>query len=192
MESKTEPIVLAVDLDEVSFRYIRAMREYMITKGLTPPAEDPTIFAMNENGWFETIESFKKMHGEAVEEGLYRKLEMLEEASEVLHELIESGYEVNILTSRFVNPDQNEIVVRDTAASLHNNAIPYTGLSFLSNKTRFMADAYLEDAPHNLIPLQNADRYTVTFDMSYNQDIPGDRAKTWREAREVLRVKFGR
>jgi 5'(3')-deoxyribonucleotidase len=117
---------------------------------------------------------------------------MYENASPVLHDLIKSGYEINLLTSRFVNPGQHERVVADTARSLEINDIPYSSLSFVSNKTRSLMDGYVDDAPHNLEPLIALDRFTITFNQTYNRHIPGARANDWLHLREVLREKFGR
>lgn len=190
--NSSDLIALGVDLDEVVFRYLRGIRLAAATKGRILPVNDPDQFSLTKSGWFVSDEEFKQIHGEAVAEGLYAGLEMYEYASPVLRDLAKSGYEINIITSRFVNPGQHEIVVRDTARALEANDIPYSNLAFLSNKTKSLMDAYVDDAPHNLEPLIALDRYTVTFDQTYNKHIPGDRANNWLHLREILRAKFGR
>lgn len=185
-------IALGVDLDEVVFRYLRGIRGAAALQGKSLPKNDPEQFSLTKSGWFDSDEEFKRIHGRAVGAGLYAGLEVYKNASPVLHDLARSGYEINIITSRFVNPGQHEIVVRDTARALEVNDIPYSNLSFLSNKTKSLMDAYIDDAPHNLEPLIALDRYTVTFDQTYNKHIPGARASNWKELREVLRAKFGR
>lgn len=185
-------IELGVDLDEVVFRYLKGLRDYSGRNGSPLPLIDPEQFSLTKSGWFTSDEEFKRIHGEAVAKGLYAGLEMYENASPVLRDLARSGYRVNIITSRFVNPGQHEIVVKDTARSLEANDIPYSNLSFLSNKSMMLMDAYIDDAPHNLEPLIALDRYTVTFDQTYNKNIPGARATDWIELREILRTKFGR
>lgn len=185
-------IALGVDLDEVVFKYLRGLRQFSGRNGSPLPMIDPEHFSLTKSGWFTSDEDFKRVHGKAVDEGLYAGLEMNDGASDVLHDLINSGYEVNLLTSRFVNPGQHERVVSDTARSLEINDIPYSSLSFVSNKTRSLQDGYLDDAPHNLEPLIALDRFTVTFDQTYNQHVPGARAYNWLHLREVLREKFGR
>jgi 5'(3')-deoxyribonucleotidase len=193
MGSNTSDLIaLGVDLDEVVFRYLRGLREATARKGRVLPTIDPDQFSLTKSGWFASDEEFKQIHGEAVAEGLYAGLETYENASPVLRDLARSGYEVNIITSRFVNPGQHEIVVRDTARALEANDIPYSNLAFLSNKTKSLMDAYIDDAPHNLEPLIALDRYTVTFDQTYNKHIPGARANNWLHLREILRAKFGR
>lgn len=185
-------IELGVDLDEVVFRYLKGLREHTGRTGAALPVIDPEHFSLTRSGWFTSDEEFKRIHGEAVTEGLYAGLEMYENASPVLRDLARSGYRINIITSRFVNPGQHEIVVKDTARSLEANNIPYSNLSFLSDKTKMLMDGNVDDAPHNLEPLIALDRYTITFDQTYNKSIPGARATNWLELREILRAKFGR
>lgn len=187
-----DKIILGVDLDECVFGYLPAISNHMGIKGFKVPTEPPAAFSMVENGWFETMELFRQTHGDAVENGLYEHLEVFEGASEILKDLSKSGYEINIITSRFVNPGQHGLVVAQTAIALDKNNIPYSSLSFLDNKTRFLADAYIDDGPHNLEPLQKLGRYTITFDQAYNRHIPGPRVNSWHEAREVLQNEFGR
>lgn len=190
--NSSDLIALGVDLDEVVFRYLRGLRLSSGRNGAALPLIDPEHFSLTKSGWFSSDEEFKLMHGYAVDEGLYADLETYENASPVLHDLAKSGYEINIITSRFVNPGQHEIVVVDTARALEANDIPYSSLSFVSNKTKSLMDAYIDDAPHNLEPLIALDRYTITFDQTYNKHIPGARANNWLHLREVLRAKFGR
>jgi 5'(3')-deoxyribonucleotidase len=190
--NSSDLIALGVDLDEVVFRYLRGLRLSSGRNGAALPLIDPEHFSLTKSGWFTSDEDFKRVHGKAVDEGLYAGLEMYENASPVLHDLIKSGYEINLLTSRFVNPGQHERVVADTARSLEINDIPYSSLSFVSNKTRSLMDGYVDDAPHNLEPLIALDRFTITFNQTYNRHIPGARANDWLHLREVLREKFGR
>lgn len=185
-------IALGIDLDECVYYYLRGLRLSSGRNGAALPLIDPDHFSLTKSGWFTSDEDFKRVHGKAVDEGLYAGLEVLPFASEVLHDLTKSGYEINLLTSRFVNPGQHERVVADTARSLEINDIPYSSLSFVSNKTRSLMDGYLDDAPHNLEPLIALGRYTITFNQSYNQHIPGARANDWLHVREILRAKFGR
>lgn len=189
---KNGKIVLGVDLDEVVFVYLKSILKVMEEKRLPVPTSDPEFFSMVESGWFESVEIYKKVHGEAVERGLYERLAVMDGASETLWDLARSGYEINIITSRFVNPGQHGLVVPQTAAALELHNIPYSSLSFLADKTKFMADAYIDDGPHNLEPLQALDRFTITFDQRYNRHVPGPRATNWGEVRAILREKFGR
>lgn len=187
-----EKVVLAVDLDEVCFGYLPALRAYLAKQGIEVPASDPEVFSLMEAGWFEAIEDFHRHHSAAVEAGLYTQLQMLEGASKTLWELHEAGYENNIITSRFVVKRQHRLVVTQTAEALDAADIPYSNLAFLANKTRFLADAYLDDGPHNITPLREAGRYVIRVNQLYNSKLEGPSASNWSEIRELLWERFGR
>jgi len=188
-----EKIVLAVDLDEVVFGYLNGLRKHMRENGLEVSDEVPSSFAMDKSGWFETIDAFKKVHGEAVDNGLYANLEALDGASENLQDLVKSGYEVNVVTSRFVNGGQHSIVLSNTAEALDRCRIPYSNILFLSDKTRFIADTYIDDGPHNLTPLRDAGRHVIAYSWKYNENVEGiDRADNWDGIREILRNRYGK
>lgn len=189
---KTPKPVLGIDLDEVVFYYNDSLREYMIENGITPPEGDPIDYSFMVSGWFDSDEDFRKMHGEAVDKGLYRDLKPKEDAVEMLWELSRAGYEINIITSRFVNPGQHERVVKDTAHSLEKHNIPHSNLSFLKNKTLQYADLYVDDAPRNVEALRAAGRKVVTFDLAYNRHLEGLRTTNWQELREMIRVELGK
>lgn len=192
-KEKEKKIVLAVDLDEVVFGYLNGLRNFMKTQGLVAPIEEPSVFAMDKSGWFETIEEFFKVHGEAVDDGIYKKLKPFEGASENINDLRKSGYEINIVTSRFINKGQHNSVLTQTADALDKFKIPYSNIMFLSDKTRFIADSYIDDGPHNLIPLRDAGRHVIAYSWRYNADVEGiDRGNNWDEIREILRNRYGK
>lgn len=184
--------VLGVDLDEVVFRYIEGLRQVLHTSGVVPPSGEPKSYNMSEAGWFTSREEFCKAHGEAVEDGLYLKLDLIEGASEKLWDLSDSGYQITIITSRFVNPGQHQKVVSQTVEALEKSRIPYSNISFLDNKVLQFADAYIDDSPTNLQGLSEAGRLVIRKEMAYNLDSPGIRATSWSEIREILRENFGK
>lgn len=185
-------IQLAIDLDEVVFDYVGGVREYGKTKGVILPDSEPSHFSMTESGWFKTMDDFHDFHKGAVVDNIYQNLKVIEGASETLHDLSDSGYGINILTSRFVIPKQHNLVVTQTVNALDAFNIPYSNITFSNEKWRHRYDAYFEDAPHNLIPLQENGLYTVVFDRLWNKSVTGDRAKDWKEFRKILGEKFGK
>jgi len=187
-----EPIVLAVDLDEVCFDYLGGFRKRLEAKGLILPAGKSTSWSLQKSGWVTSEEEYKKYHAEAVLDGLYRGLDVLPGARENMRDLSDSGYELNIITSRFVIPGQHQIVVRETAEALDNAKIPYANIMFQKNKVRFLADAYLDDGPHNIEALRDAGRYVIKMNQLYNMYLGGASADDWDEARQILRERFGR
>lgn len=189
---KRDKIVLAIDLDETVFSYLNGIKGFLLSRYDREIVGMPSSYNLTECGWFTDDEEFHRIHGEAVEEGLYRNLIPYQDASWAIWSLVDSGlYQSNILTSRFVNPGQHSKVVSDTAASLDRNNIPHSNLLFLKNKTLFNADAYIDDSPANLHALQEAGRFTITYDQEYNHDVPGERAQNWYDVREILNRKFG-
>lgn len=185
-------VVLGVDLDEVVFQYLEGLRSALSLKGVVPPSGEPTSYSMSEAGWFPTHEAFCKAHGEAVEEGLYTKLELVPGAREALWKLSDAGYQLNIITSRFVNPGQHRLVVAQTVEALEASRIPYSNISFLSHKVLQHADAYIDDSPSNLTALSEAGRFVIKKTMAYNQSSPGLPASSWSEVLEHLRERFGK
>lgn len=185
-------IVLGVDLDEVVFKYNEGLREFVYDAfGIVVPDEDPSHYDFVSAGWFDSLEDFKKYHGFAVDTGLYARLEVYPEAVETLRDLAKSGYTINIITSRFVNPGQHRKVVQDTVDALDSNRIPYHNISFMSDKTLQRADAFIDDAPHNINGLEEHGQFVIRQVRNHNLDAGGIPAHDWREIREILREKFG-
>lgn len=183
---------LAVDLDEVVFGYLNGLRTHMRANGLTVSDDEPKTFAMDKSGWFPSIEEFKRVHGEAIEDGLYGRLQEIEGASATLRDLHESGYGINVVTSRFLNVGQNGIVLQQTANALDAIDAPYDSICFLADKVRFFADTYIDDGPHNLEALMAKGRHVIAFSWEYNRYIKGiDRGENWAEIREILRDRYG-
>lgn len=185
-------IVLGVDLDQVVFQYIEAIHEELKKAGLRDFYEEPEFYDFSKSGWFDSNDDFKKFHGDLVEDGLYEKLKLLPDAHSVLWDLSDSGYEINIITSRFVNPGQHKKVIAQTGESLDANGIPYSNLAFLDNKVNQYADAYIDDSPYNVESLVGAGRRVYRQVMRYNADCPGIPVRSWKETRELLRQEFGK
>lgn len=187
-----DKVTLNIDLDEVVFHYIEGLRKHMLSRGMVAPDGNPPYYSFEKSGWFASDTEFKVVHGEAVDEGLYRNLELIEGACETMNELVETGYRINIVTSRFVNPGQHQTVVRDTSIALDKHNIPYSNISFLKDKTIQRADLWVDDAPHNINNLRGVGQEVIAFDLPYNQDIEGLRASNWNEVRQIIRDKFGK
>lgn len=190
----TDPIVLSVDLDDTTMGYLDGFAHFLReVKGMDIPQQvELENFDMESSGIIPPG-SFARLHGEAVQAGLFRDLEPLPGAVEVLRSLPRRGYQVNIVTSRFINPGQHGVVVNQTAESLDRAGIPYDNILFLKEKWRFVADTYLDDAPHNIIPLRDLGRHVIVRDWGYNRDIPGvEHADTWEQIDTLLRARHGR
>jgi 5'-nucleotidase len=74
-----------------------------------------------------------------------------------------------------------------TAAWLDANRIPYRDLCFLGAKPQVEADAYIDDAAHNIEALRRAGNTVIVFDQPYNRHITdGPRARTWAEVETIV------
>lgn len=185
-------IVLGVDLDEVVFQYIEGFRTWLRERrNIEAPSGMPPFYSFAESGWFETEEEFKRLHGEAVAEDLYRFLTPVEGAIDTLWELSDAGYTLNIVTSRFVNPGQHWKVVTSTAESLEHHNVPHHNLSFMKDKTLQRSHLYIDDSPHNIKALGDAGIPIVIFDVPYNRHLEGDRVTNWQDLRIYIKEKFG-
>lgn len=185
----TKPFRLGLDLDNTVLRYTEGIRKHSIELLGLPPEKfsEPSHYSLVDSGWpFKTEDEFRKAHGWAVEQGLYSGLEAIEGAPEALREIAEAGVHIHIITSRFVLPNQHGRVMRDTVQNLDDLGIPFRGISFENDKSVILADLYVDDAPHNIVPLREQGRRVLTFDALYNRGIDGDRAVNWQEAKDYI------
>jgi 5'(3')-deoxyribonucleotidase len=56
----------------------------------------------------------------------------------------------------------------------------------LGNKPQVEANAYVEDAPHNVEALRATGNPVIVFDQTYNRSLGGLRASTWAEVEEIV------
>jgi 5'(3')-deoxyribonucleotidase len=185
-------ISLAVDLDGITFDYTAGLRKFLKEEYGREGLHDPQFYSYVESGWFKDLEDFKKIHGEAVENGLYANMSLIPGSAQTLRELSENGYAIHILTSRFVNPGQHQKVVSDTSAALDKNNIPYYSISFLNDKTRFRADSYIDDSPFNITELEKINAHVLTFSQDYNKGVGKERVSTWKEIRDIFKHRYNK
>ena len=70
---------------------------------------------------------------------------------------------------------------------LDTHRIPYRDLCFLGAKPQVEADAYIDDAPHNIEQLRAAGNTVITFDQPYNRSLSGGpRARSWAGVEEIV------
>lgn len=191
-ENPDVKIVLGLDLDECIFNYLGGFRKYLEAQGYKIPKEQPNTWNLGDAGWVADEHEFKAKHEEAVSNGLYSNLELLPDAQETIWDFVRSGYESNIITSRFVVNKQHLLVVKQTAEAIEKHELPYSNIMFQKNKNRFIADGYVDDGPHNIEALKECNRFIVKMNQPYNThlDVPG--ADGWLEIREIFRERFGR
>lgn len=191
--------ILGLDIDDTSGKYLKALKQHIIEEeqhlfsGMSPEEIETHFPEMRSYDSFEWTpingdrEKFKKYHGNAVDNGLYSRIEPFPGLTEALWKLKkEHDFRIFVITSRFVNPGQNAKVITDTGIWLDKHNIPYDDIMFTSNKANVIADVYIDDSKHNLLPLQELGRKTIVYDRSYNREIPGLRAHNWEEAYNLI------
>lgn len=176
-------MIIGLDLDGVTAEYVGGLRNFIaLQRGYSPEEVAelmPEVTDYGFSNWEGLNTDFVTYHTNAVAEGLYAGLPMMQGASEVLWELSNEGHHIRVLTKRFVKNGQHGKVVADTASWLDQMNIPYRDLAFLAKKTDLHCDVYIDDAPSNLIEFRNSWKDYIIFDAPYNQEIPGDRAESW-------------
>lgn len=196
--------ILGLDIDDTSGKYLKSLKTSIIEDeqdkffaGMSLSEIDSHFPSMSSYSSFEwTVingdrEKFKAYHATAVEKGIYTDIEPFAGVSEKLWQLKdEHDVKIHVITNRFVIPGQNAKVITDTALWFDKHNIPYDDITFTTNKVNIMADVYIDDSEHNIIPLNEAGRKTIVFDRSYNRQIPGPRAKDWNEAYNLITGMF--
>lgn len=196
--------ILGLDLDDTSGKYLKTLKQAIIEAeqekmfaGMTSAEIDTHFPDMSSYSSFEWSaiagdrEVFKRYHADAVDKGLYANIEPFIGVSEALWKLKkEHDYRIFVITSRFVMNGQNAKVISDTGLWLDKHNIPYDDIMFTSSKVNILADVYIDDSEHNILPLREAGRNTIVYDRSYNKQLPGPRAKNWDEAYNLLSTMF--
>ena len=192
--------ILGLDIDDTSGKYLKTLKQYIIEAeqdkafaGMSAAEIDTHFPEMTSYDSFEWSvingdrEKFKAYHSEAVNKNLYANIEPFAGVSEKLWKLKkEHNFQIYVITNRFVINGQNAKVITDTGLWLDKHNIPYDDIMFTRNKVNIMADIYIDDSKHNIMPLREAGRKTITFDRTYNRELPGPRAHNWEEAYTLI------
>lgn len=191
-----KPFVVGVDCDGVLADYFKGFRDYIADcLGLEPtdlPIPNSYDFS-SDPAWAQvmpTREKFLTWHNDAVADGLFQHLPMIQGASVALWNLSNAGVYVRIITHRFHKHGTYAGVVSDTVQWLDENAIPYRGLAVERWKSDVGCDIYIDDSPGNVVELRAAGHDCIVFDAPYNQDVPGLRAHNWQEAEDIIKQRI--
>jgi 5'-nucleotidase len=164
-----------MDLDGVQVNYEEGLRDFLMAKTGRPRSDFPklTDYSAIKSGWpIKDREDFIALHAEAVDNGLYTKLNAIPGMPEMVQRLARDGYIIHVITSRFVRSGQHAEVVRQTAISLDKINMPYHEMTFTSRKKEVEADVYLDDAPENIDSLRGVDKNVIVYSQNYNEGYP--------------------
>lgn len=179
--------ILGVDLDGVCADYNVAFRAAVAHHRGIDRSELTTEVTWDFGEWGLDRDGFLAHHHRAVvEDKMFATMPAIPGASEALWRLSDAGVWIRIITHRLVGNWSHARVVADTVQWLDHQRIPYRDLCFLGHKPQVEADAYVEDAPHNIESLRASGNTVIVFEQPYNRDLPAPRAGAWSEVEQIV------
>ena len=185
--SDTTDFVLGGDLEGGCADYTAGFRSVASKEWDVPESALTTEVSWDFGEWGLDREGFLALHRASVQQHrMFRDMPAIDGASESLWRLSDAGVWIRVITHRLVTNWGHAIIVSDTVEWLDLRRIPYRDLCFLGRKPEVQADAYVEDAPHNIEALRAGGNTVIVFDQPYNRDLPGLRATTWTEVEAIV------
>ncbi len=186
--AETRQFILGVDLDGVVADHTRRFRDILAELRGVDPESLTLERSWNFTEWGLDNDEYSVYHRVAVmEHDMFRTMELVEGATEALWRLSDAGIWIRIITHRLYVNWGHEKAVGDTAAWLDTHQIPYRDLCFLGAKPQVEANAYIDDAPHNITGLRQLGNTVIVFDQPYNRHITeGPRAGDWSEVEAIV------
>ena len=185
--------VLGVDLDGVCGDHESAFRAIVAAERGIEPHELPPQQTWDFTEWGLDRSGFEAIHRRAVlEHRMFRTMPVVPGAAETLWRLSDAGVWIRIITHRLYTNWGHSIAASDTVEWLDANRIPYRDLCFLGEKTDVAADAYIDDAPHNVTALRANGAEVLLFAQPYNAHVEGATARGWSEVEEWVLDRIAR
>ena len=185
--SMSAGFVLGVDLDGVCADYNRGFREIVAADKGVDPESLPLPTEWGFAAWGLDDVEYARLHRLAVsDKRMLRHLPAIEGSTEALWRLSDMGVWIRIITHRLYVNWGHAAAVTDTVSWLDDNRIPYRDICFLGAKPQVEADAYIDDAPHNITALAEQGNTVIVFDQPYNQGLAGLRANGWDEVEQLV------
>lgn len=179
--------VFGVDLDGVCADYTRGFREIVAEHQGVDPETLTLERSWGFQEWGIDDAAFNELHRFAVtERHLLRDLPQLEGCADALWRLSDAGIWIRIITHRLYTNWGHAAAIGDTVTWLDNAQVPYRDICFLGAKPEVEADAYIDDAPHNIEALRAAGNDVIVFEQPYNRHLDGPRARNWDEVEEIV------
>ncbi|HEX7716966.1 MAG TPA: hypothetical protein VF416_06740 [Marmoricola sp.] len=182
--------VLGVDLDGVCADHATAFRRVVASDRGVEESTLPDQQSWDFVEWGLDRGEFERLHRVAVNEHrMFRTMPAVPGAAEALWRLSDAGVWIRLITHRLYANWNHAVAVADTVEWLDAHSIPYRDLCFLGDKPQVEADAYVDDAPHNVESLRGTGAPVIVFSQPYNASLDGPRAAGWAEVEEwVLAV----
>jgi 5'(3')-deoxyribonucleotidase len=183
--------VLGVDLDGVCADHTAGFRRVVAAElGMDEDALGPQL-SWDFAEWGLDRAAFERLHRAAVlEHRMFRTMPAVPGAADALWRLSDAGAWIRVITHRLHTNWGHAVAVADTVAWLDAHAVPYRDLCFLGDKPQVEADAYLDDAPHNVAALRATGAPVLVFAQPYNESLDGPRAAGWAEVEEWVLARM--
>jgi 5'(3')-deoxyribonucleotidase len=179
--------VLGVDLDGVCGDHRAAFATVVAEELGVDPASLPPQRSWEFSEWGLDAEEFERLHRKAVStHHMFRSMPIVEGCAEALWRLSDAGVWIRLITHRLYANWGHATAVGDTVAWLDARGIPYRDLCFLGHKPQVEADAYVDDAPHNVGALRATGATVIVFDQPYNRELAAPRARSWSEVERLV------
>lgn len=179
--------VLGVDLDGVCGDHSTAFRDVVARERGVDPSSLPPQGSWDFAAWGIGPDEFDLLHRKAVlTHRMFRSMPALPDCAEVLWRLSDAGVWIRLITHRLFANWGHAVAVADTVSWLDAHGMPYRDLCFLGQKPQVEADAYVDDAPHNVRALRSTGSPVIVFDHAYNRDLDPPRARSWLDVERLV------
>lgn len=188
-----EQFVLGVDLDNVVFDEVDAVRKAIAKRFDVDPSDipDPTSYDY-EVSWPDHVPSraaYEEIWDGAVRDGHLANMDPYPDATLVLQNLARLGIRIEVVTARIGWPGRHAVTLATTAAALDEHDIPYDAIHFTDRKDRVITDMHIDDADHHVGRLVASGRPVVLFHQAYNG--PSSAAPNLQPQGEPQPASFG-
>lgn len=179
--------VLGVDLDGVVADHTRRFRDILADIRGVDPESYPLERSWDFAEWGLAPGEYSDLHRVAVMDyDMLRTMDVIPGAADALWRLSDAGVWIRIITHRLYVNWGHDKAIADTAAWLDIHRIPYRDICFLGAKPEVEADAYIDDAPHNIEQLRDHGNTVIIFEQPYNRTLEGLRAHDWSDVEMIV------
>lgn len=172
---------LGIDLDGVTFQFEKAFKPIAAARLGINPNDIPDASDWN---WYEHLgidaAGFNQLLADAVaHDNLFAEGDPVPGAVSALRHLARN-HDIVIVTHRNLagHTAKAEAATRQWLTA---HRIPFHELHLTGNKVAVHTDIHLDDSPAVNADMRAAGRRHVVFDQPWNQDLPGERVRSWAE-----------
>jgi len=181
--------ILGLDLDGCVADFYGGLRP-LAAEWLGVPLDrlpERVSYGLPEWGIPEAPGGYAALHRYAViQRDLFRSLEPMPRAPQVIRRLSAEGVNIRIITHRLFISRSHQAAVAQTVDWLDRHDIPYYGLCFVGDKEEVGAALYIEDTTKNVEALRAQGKQVIVHANSTNEGVAGPRSGDWDEIGELV------